>query len=59
MKIYLSLNSPLECHKLCNIVSSAINEYVKNQQTLENSIMIIEIKESTEQSTPTLLESKS
>lgn len=58
MKIYLSLNTPIECNKLCNTIAQTIHKYMQDKQTLENSVMVIEIKESLESKIEPLLEQK-
>ena len=48
MKLYFSLNKPLECGKVCNHLNKAIHQYLETNGTIENAVMIIEFKESQE-----------
>jgi hypothetical protein len=47
MKLFFSLNQNLECSKLCKEITKAINQYTQNNN-LNDTVMIIELKESTE-----------
>jgi|694.fasta_scaffold22497_8 hypothetical protein len=44
--IYLSLEKPIDCGKLCNSLNTMIQKYVSEYKDLTNRILIIEIKES-------------
>lgn len=48
MKLFFSLNQPLECGKLCSEVTKAIHQYIADNGNLSNAVMVIELKESLE-----------
>lgn len=48
MKLFFALNQSLECGKLCSEVTKAINKYAAENGNLNNTVMIIELKESLE-----------
>ena len=48
MRLYFSLNQALECGKVCKHLTRAIHEYLESNGTIENAVLIMEIKDSLE-----------
>ena len=56
MKLYFSLNQALECGKVCHYLTKTIHEHLEINGTLENAVLIMEIKDSVEHQTLPKLE---
>jgi acyl CoA:acetate/3-ketoacid CoA transferase alpha subunit len=45
MSIYLKLNQQIDCETLCKKTKQIIDSFIKNNTSLENAILCIEIRE--------------
>lgn len=45
MSIYFNLNQQINCEMICKKIENLVQKYIKSNNTLENAILSIEIRE--------------